>query len=155
MAWAGAVCVLLAAVALAVDWQVETDRERIARQVVALVRAFERGDRGEMLSYLSPQAVCERALVEFALETVTVEHPLSIKDVQVTLHNEDSVAISTFRANGTVAVRGRSLGHHPSQWRLTWRRMADEWRITRIEELDPLRSEPLHRLGQIGAKLCP
>ncbi len=133
----------------------ETQRERVAHNVVAMVRAFEAREREEMLGYFSPRALCERMLVEFALNVVTVEQPLSIKDVQVTLQNEDSIAISTFRANGTVAIRGRSAGHHPSQWRVTWRLEGGEWKITRIEELDPLRSEPLDRLSRLGANLCP
>ncbi|MFV0446815.1 MAG: hypothetical protein ACK5Q5_24855 [Planctomycetaceae bacterium] len=146
---------LLAAGAIAVDNWVETDRERIESQVTAVVRSFERGDAEGMLQHISPQAVCEQLLVTFAVEVVTVEHPLSLKDIQIRLQNEDSIAISTFRVNGTVAVRGRTVGHQPSQWQVTWRKEANEWKIRRIQELDPLKSEPINRLGQIGAQLCP
>jgi hypothetical protein len=149
------VTVLLGAAAIAADAYIETDRERIERDVVGVVRAFESGSVDVALSFVSQRALCERALVSFGIDHVRVEQPLSIKDIQVELQNEDSIAVSTFRANGTVAINGRSVGHQPSQWRLTWRKEGGDWRIIRIQELDPLRSEPLHRLGQIGAKLCP
>lgn len=151
----GGLCVLLAAAAVATDAGIETDRERVERSVVDVVRAFERADETALLQHVSLRAVCERALMQFAFQAVTAEHPLSLKDIQVTLQNEDSIAVSTFRVNGSVAVRGRSLGHQPSQWRVTWRKEAGEWRIIRIQELDPLRSEPLERLQQIGARICP
>ncbi|MCA9053123.1 MAG: hypothetical protein KDA75_04765 [Planctomycetaceae bacterium] len=145
---------LLAAAAIAADYYVETDRERVARYVEEVVRGFEAGDADRMLEHFSEQAVCERMLAIFAVNTVTADAPLSLKDVQVSLQNEDSIAVSIFRVNGTVSVNLRSLGHQPSQWRVTWRREAGDWRIIRIQELDPLRSEPLNRLGQIGAKVC-
>jgi hypothetical protein len=144
----------LAAGAIAADHLVVTDRERVEQGVVDLVAAFERSDSDGMLQHFSQRALCERILAKFAAETVTVEHPLSLKDIQVSLQNEDSIAVSTFRVNGTVAVHGRSLGHQPSQWEVRWRKEAGEWRIYRLQELDPLRSEPIDRLGQIGAKLC-
>lgn len=155
MGAAGILFVLLAGAAIAVDAYVETDRERVERYVEEVVRAFERGDGDAMLHHFSQRALCERLLAKFALETVTVEHPLSLKDIQVSLQNEDSIAVSTFRANGTVAVRGRSVGHQPSQWQAHWRKEAGDWKLYRIQELDPLKSEPINRLGQIGAQLCP
>lgn len=145
---------LLAAGAIAADALVETDAEKIECFVTDVVRAFERGDADGMLVHFSQRALCERLLAKFAVGVVTAEHPLSLKDIQVTLQNEDSIAVSTFRVNGTVAVRGRSVGHQPSLWQATWRKEADEWKIIRIQELDPIREEPINRLGQIGAQLC-
>ena len=155
LAAAGGLFVLLAAAAIAADLLVETERERVARYVEEMVRAFEAGDSERMLEHFSQRAVCERMLAVFAVNAVTADAPLSLKDVQVSLQNEDSMAVSTFRVNGSVSVKGRSLGHQPSQWRVTWRREADDWRLIRIQELDPLRSEPLNRLGQLGASVCP
>jgi hypothetical protein len=152
---AGGLCVLLVVAAFGIDARVETDSERVERYVVNVVRAFERGDREEMLGYFSPRAHCERLLVEFAIKTVTVPEPLSVKDIEVTLQNDDSIAQSRFRANGVVAVRGRTLPHQPSQWQLTWQMMDGDWKVTRIQELDYLHSEPINRLGQIGGQLCP
>ena len=120
-----------------------------------MVRAFEAGDVERMLALFSQRALCERALARFAVEVVTADTPLSLKDIRVSFKNEDSIAVSEFRVNGTVSIRGRSVGHQPSQWRVTWRKGSYDWRVIRIQELDPLRSEPLDRLGKIGAQVCP
>lgn len=152
---AAGICILLAAGAVAVDALVETDREQVASGVASVVAAFERGDEKQLLDHFAARALCERLLAQWAVQVVTVEQPLSLKDIQVELHGEGSLAISTFRVNGRVAVRGRSAGHQPSQWRVTWQQQAGEWKIIRLQELDPLRSEPLERLQQIGAHVCP
>jgi hypothetical protein len=152
---AAGACVLLAAGAIVADWLVVTDREQIEANITGVVRSFEAGDLENTLSYFSRQAACERALVQFALQVVTVTEPLSLKDYQVELHNENSLAISTFRVNGRVHIRGQPAGYHPSQWRATWRKEAGEWRILRIQELDPIRGEPIDRLKGLGAKMCP
>jgi hypothetical protein len=154
LAAAGGVCALLAAGAFVLDALVVTDRERVQEGVVAAVGAFERGDREGLLSYFSPRALCERSLAEFAVRSVTPEQPLSLKDVRVELSHEDSIAQTTFRVNGRIAFQGRSLGHQPSQWRMTWRREGGEWRIIRVMELDPLTDEPRDRLKK-WTGLCP
>jgi hypothetical protein len=148
-------CILLAAAAAIADYAVVTDREQVEQNLVGVVRAFEAGDAETTLGYFSNRAACERLLATFALEIVTVENPLSIKDIQIELQNENSIANSTVRVNGTVAIRGRSAGHNPSMWRITWRKEAEEWKIIRLQELDPLREEPLDRLARLGATVCP
>lgn len=152
---AAGACALLAAAAIVADRLVVTDREQIEEHITGVVRAFEAGDLDRTWSFFSRQAVCERALVQFAIQVVTVDEPLSLKDYQVTLHNENSMAVSTFRVNGRVNIRGQPAGYHPSLWRATWRKEAGEWRILRIQELDPIHGEPIDRLKGLGARLCP
>lgn len=154
LAWGGVFSILGAAAAVAADYAVVTAREHVSANVVGVVRAFEAGDRDATLGHFSPRAACERLMATVALEVVTVDQPLSVKDIQVTLQNEDSIANSTVRVNGTVAVRGRSVGHQASMWRITWRKEAQEWKIIRLQELDPLRGTPIDRLERIGARLC-
>lgn len=133
---------------------VETDRERVTGGVTSLVRAFERRDEPAMLDVFSPRADCERALATFAVQNITVDQPLSLKDIRVDLQNQNSVAIATFRVNGAIRYRGQSTGHQASQWRTVWRKQAGEWKIEQLQELDPIRGEPINRLGSLGQKLC-
>jgi hypothetical protein len=154
LALAGAAFILAAAGAVIADYLVVTDREQVAENIIGIVRSFEAGDADATLNYFSPRARCERLVASFALGVVTVEHPLSVKDVQVALQNEDSIANSTVRVNGTVAIRGRSVGHQASMWRITWRKEADAWKIIRLQELDPLHEDPIDRLARLGATLC-
>jgi len=146
--------VLLAAGAVVADWLVTTDREQIAENITGLVRAFESGDAERTLAFISPQARCERTLVQFAIGLVRFEEPLSLKDYQITLQHEDSTAMSTFRANGRVLVRGQPVGHQASMWQAIWRKEAGLWKLIRIHELDPLHGDRVDRLRGIGAQLC-
>lgn len=146
---------LLVAAAVAADVLIVTDREQIEANITGVVRAFEAGDVDRTLGYLSPRAACERLLVQFAIQVVTVPEPLSLKDYDVRLHNEDSIATTTFRVNGRVLIRGQPAGYHPTQWQATWRKEAGEWRMTRIQELDPVRGQPIDRLRGLGAQVCP
>jgi hypothetical protein len=141
--------------AVVVDYAIETPSERVTQRIAGVVGAFERGNAEEMLGYFSQRRACERALAEFAVSNVTVEEPLSLHIGEVTMQNEDSIAVTTFRVNGTVRVRGNSAGHQASQWKVTWRLEGGEYRIERIQELDSLRNDPTDRLARIGATLCP
>ena len=147
-------CVTIALTAVVVDWLVESDSERVTARVTDMVRAFEHQDEQAMLDAFSPRALCERALAAFAVQNITVEQPLSLKDIRVQLQNENSVAIATFRVNGTLQFRGQTTGHQASQWQTVWRKEAGEWKIERLQELDPIRGDPINRLGSLGQKLC-
>ncbi len=149
------VCVALSVGVIVFERYVVTDREIVEENVIGVVRAFESGDVERTQSFFSAGAACERLLVAAAMNIVTVDQPLAIKAVNVRLQNENSVAISEFRVNGTVNVRGRNVGHQPSMWRITWRREAGEWKIVRIEELDPIREDRIDRLDRLGVNLCP
>ncbi|MEZ6066230.1 MAG: hypothetical protein R3B90_11100 [Planctomycetaceae bacterium] len=145
---------LIGIAAFGVDHFVVTPAERVANNVIDVVRAFEAGDADRMLGHFSPRRHCERTLATVAIDIVTVHQPLSIKDVQVEMSHADSIATSTFRVNGVVHLKGRELPHQPTMWRVTWRLEGGEYKIERLQELDPMRGEPINRLGSIGIKLC-
>ena len=67
---------------------------------------------------------------------VSVESDIRVTDVSVQLTNEDSRAITHFRANATVSASGVGGGYHPSRWELTWQKEGDEWKITRTKYLN-------------------
>lgn len=140
---------VLGAAGFAIDAFVHTERERVETEMVTLVRDFEAGDLDRTLAHFSPQALTERLMVAVGMKMVTVNHPLSIKDVSIELTRENSIATSRFRANGDVLLNGRSVGHQASYWELKWRLEAGEWRVVQIQELDPLRGTPINRVATV------
>jgi len=143
------VLALIAGGIFAIDSFVVTERERVEARINSLVRNFEAQNLDATLEHISQRALLERALVTGGIQVLHVPQPLAIKDISVALQNEDSVAISRFRVNGTVELNGRSLGHQPSMWEVTWRKEGGEWKATKIQELDPIREEPLSRVEQM------
>lgn len=131
-----------------VERAIVTDRERVEQNVLDLTAAFQRHDRDKTLSFFSLQAPEWRNIVELALERVAVKDDLSVKDMSVRLSNENTRAVSHFRANGTVSYEGNSLGHQPSRWELTWQKEAGDWKIVEVKRLNTIKDEKLEIFEQ-------
>lgn len=87
------------------------------------------------LTFFSPQNVEDRARVVAALLVVDIENDVRVTDVQIRLTNENTRAITHFRANATIKAGGFA-GHHASRWELTWQQEAGEWKVTRTRMLN-------------------
>lgn len=143
----GVICLLLGGGCYALDICVETTRERITQHIYDVTSAFQKQDVQKTLSYFSVQAP-ERETIESNLGKVKVGDDLRITDISVTFKANNSLAISTFRANATISVDlspipGGNLGHHPSRWELNWQREAGEWKIVKVQRLHPLNGKPI------------
>ena len=148
------IAILLAAVAFAVDEYIVTDRERVADNIEGVVRAFERCELDATLNYFSLNADCERAMAMIGVASIKPSHPFSLKDIQIELSNENSLATTHFRVNGSVLVMGKDVGHQATLWKVTWRKEAREWRITAIQQLDPLHETPIKQISRLGPLPC-
>ena len=139
-----AVSAVLAGGTVAVDQYVETDREKVSRQVVELVRAFQRKDLERTLSYFSPSDTTDRALVTQVMKLVQVHDDLRISDVSVVVRAQEAIAVSRFRANATVEMKGfGNVGWQASRWELTWKKENGEWKVTQVDRLHPLEEKKL------------
>lgn len=136
----GAVAALLASIAVYfVARAIVTDRERVEANVRNLAAAFQRKDSAGTLAFFSVQYP-DRGLIEMALRDVDVRN-LAVKDMTVRLSNEDTRAVTRFRANGTVSYRGAGAGFHPSRWDVTWQKEGKDWKIIGVDRLDLLKDE--------------
>jgi ketosteroid isomerase-like protein len=138
---------VVAAAALAVavffiEKSIVTEKERIEQKVLELTAAFQRKDRDRTLSFFSAQEPELRQMAESALEMVTLEKDLDIKDFDVRLFGEGTGAVSRFRANGTVSALGDS-GHFWSRWDVTWQKEGGDWKIIAVQRLNPLKEEKM------------
>jgi len=119
-----------------------TERERVESDLYGLISAFEKKEVEPTLNYISPRAEGLRALVQTALNLVTIDGRLRITDVLTELKSENSIATTHFRANGAATFGGFS-GSSPTRWELTWQKMGGEWKVTKASRLNPITGEPL------------
>jgi hypothetical protein len=140
----GSLTVVIAAVAVfIVERSIVTEGERVEKKVLELTAAFQLRDKDRLLSFFSVRAPEWRLIAETALERVTVKDDLSIKDMSVRVTNENSRAISRFRANGTVLFEGNNVGHQASRWELTWQKEGNDWKVVDVQRLGLIKDEKL------------
>lgn len=152
-----ALCLALSGIVFVVEQQIVTPRERVEQTLLDFAAAFQRdsmqqgvlnalvpGPQPESLRYISASADQTRGMALAALNFVDLPEPARISDVRTTMSNNDSRAITQFRASATVRAGGYADGvHHPSRWELTWQREKEEWKILRATRLHFMTGEPL------------
>ena len=143
----GSLAAILAAVAVVfVERTIVTESERVEQSVLDLTRAFQRKDHDRTLSFISLQAPELRKLAEAALADVDVRDDLSVKDMHVRLTNEDTRAVSRFRANGTIAYKGMNFGTQPSLLEVTWRKEGGDWKVIEVRRFNPIKENEEMRM---------
>jgi hypothetical protein len=135
---------LIATVAIYfVERAIVTESEQLEAAVIELTDAFQRNDEQTTLSFFSKSAVEERLAVKAAMKLVDVGKDLRITDDHVRFMAGKTRAISHFRANATIKLAGRDFGKQPTRWELTWQREAEEWKIIRVQRLNPINGAPM------------
>lgn len=77
-----------------------------------------------------------------ALTIVDIPEPVRISDVRTTMSNNNSRAVTQFRASAVVHVAGSADGvHYPTRWELTWQVEQGEWKILRATRLHIMTGE--------------
>ncbi|MEX0587121.1 MAG: hypothetical protein WD176_10780 [Pirellulales bacterium] len=136
--------VLIGPVIYIVEQRIVTERERVEAAIFAVTSAFERHDESETMKHISAQDGLLQLAVAKGLDEVELTGTLSVTDVAVTMRNQDSRAVSHFRANGPISVKGAGhVGHVASRWELTWQKEGGDWRIINVQRLDPISGEPM------------
>lgn len=144
-----ALCVALCGIVFVVEQQIVTERERVEQRLLDFAVAFQqdsmrqglvnlvlRGPEPDSLIYISASANGTRRMAEAALNYVDLTEPVRISDVRTTMSNNDSRAVTQFRASATVRAGGYSDGvHYPTRWELTWQREKGDWKILRATRL--------------------
>lgn len=136
------VAVALSVTVYFVERSIVTEREQIEQKVLDLAAAFQRKDHDRALSFFSAQEPELRMMAETALEQVTLNDDLDIKDFDIRLFGEGTGAVSRFRANGTGSGFGGS-GRFASRWDVTWQKEGGDWKIIAVQRLNPLKEEKM------------
>src|SRR5262245_44445066 len=146
----GALTAVIAAVAVFfVEKAIITEGERVERQVRDLVEAFVRGDRDRVVSFFSAKAPELRSLALRGLDLVEFPSGIDVKDMSVRVTNENTRAVSLFRANGVVSVKGLGARQQmASRWQVTWQKEGNDWKIVEVVRLHPYKDESMQILEQ-------
>ena len=146
------VLLLIAITIFFIERAVVTDSEQVEQNLFSLIETFVEESQqlgmgsGEIPGqvrchhYFSVLNTTDRNRVVAALMVVSISDGISVKDVQTRLTNENTRAITHFRANAVVSA-GSFSGHHPSRWELSWQKEAGEWKITRTRMLNVVTGE--------------
>ena len=132
-----------------VEQRVVTERERVEHAVTGVASAFEQQDRDGTIRHFSVNADALRRVVSWTLDNVEPTGTLSITDLAITMRNQDSRAVTHFRANGPIAVSGfGDVGHRSTRWEMTWQKEGGDWRIIDVQRLDPISGEQMDLLAR-------
>ena len=152
-----ALCLALCGIVFVIERQIVTERERVEQTLLDFAATFQRdsmkqglvnlvipGPESESLSFISASATSTRGMAAAALNFVDLPEPVRVSDVRTTMSNNDSRAITQFRASANVKVGGYSEAvHQPTRWELTWQREKGDWKILRATRLNFMTGEPL------------
>lgn len=151
---------LLAAITIYfAELAIVTDREQVELNLLELVSTFvEESEQWGVGSTEIPEQVrchvffaednsADRTLVVAGLMFVQVMEDIRVSDVKVQLTDNDTKALTHFRANATINA-GSFNGHQPSRWELTWQKLDGDWKITQTRMLNVVNGQeqkiPLH-----------
>src|SRR5579863_9661914 len=133
-----------------IERSIVTEAERVEQSVHSLAAAVQRKDREAALAFFSVQAPELRNQIQQGLSLVEFPNGIDIKDVQVRTSNEETRAVSHFRANGTVSVSGVASRHVATRWSVTWQREGTQWKIIEVQRLHPYKDEKIDFFDQRG-----
>lgn len=139
--------VVIAAVAVwFVEKSIVTPREQVENHLLSMIDAFQKNNEAQTVSYISPGSPGLVALAKLGIQVVDVDPGYRVTDVQIKTIANETAATSHFRFNATIRMPSQgNLGHQPLRFNGKWRIEAGQWRLTEIEELDPINGEVLNR----------
>ena len=127
-----------------IEQSIVTDAEQVEANVIAMTSGFEAGEVDTTLGYISPNAADIRANLLTASLLVEKVEGLRVKSLVVEMKSNGTRAVSDFRANADLTIRGYGkVGRRPSRWQFTWQKEGDEWKVVRVRRLNPLTGEEM------------
>lgn len=133
-----AICLIAAALGVGCyAWSqfVETPTKVILGQLRDMTNAFQNRDVAKTKSYFSKQANLPPEL-DTIINLVRVKGNIRLTDLSVKFKEQNSLATSHFRANGSFSYgEVGSVDHFPTRWELDWQREANEWKIIEVRRL--------------------
>ena len=143
---AAGLCVVLAIAVWFIEAAIVTPGEHVEGNLLAMIVAFQKNDEPGTLKFISPASKSLMTLAQMGLKLVDLDEGYRITDVQIKTLANNTAATSHFRVNATLRMPTQgNLGHKPFRFNGKWRIEAGQWRLTEIEELDPINGEVLNR----------
>jgi hypothetical protein len=149
---AAGLCIVLGIAVWFVEAAIITPAEQVEANLLAMIEAFQKNDEPGTLKYISraPASAGLVALAKIGIQTVDLKEDYRVTDLQIKTLANHTAATSHFRVNATLllATQG-NMGHKPFRFNGKWRIEGGDWRLTEIEELDPINGEVLNRFHML------
>ena len=150
-------CLGLCGIVWLVEERIVTEREQVEQRLLDFTKTFQReslqrglanfvlgGPEPETFAFISATAKEVRGLAQQALDLVDVQDDVRISDVHTTLTNNQSRAVTQFRASATVnATTFGNVGRQPTRWELIWQRENGVWKVVHATRLNFISGDPL------------
>lgn len=143
------VIILLLIATFVVERMFVTDREMIETRLRQLVDTFcqesrdgSRTNEPVCTEYFAVSNKRDRSRVAAAVSLVRISD-CRVTDVNTQITNQETRAVTRFRANGNVVV-GSAGGHYASRWEVTWQKESGDWKITTTRMLNVMTGEEQH-----------
>ncbi len=123
------------------DFATIVQRESLQRGIANLVLG---GPEPKTFEFISANANDVRELARQALDMVDIQDDVRISDVRTTLTNNQSRAVTQFRATASVSVAAYgNVGRQPTRWELTWQRENGIWKVASATRLNFMSGQPM------------
>ncbi len=149
---AAVLCGVLAIAVWFIEGAIVTPGEHVEGNLLAMIDAFQKNDEPGTLKFISPAPASAGlvALARLGIKLVDLDEGYRVTDVHIKTLANNTAATSHFRVNATLRMSTQgNLGHLPFRFNGQWRIEAGQWRLTQIEELDPINGEVLNRFHML------
>lgn len=122
-----------------------TPPELVEQRLHELVDAVEADDVDKVLTYFAADNRGDRLLAKQGMGQVRIEGGVRVTDVQVRYaEGNRTTIVSHFRANGIGAWKSAGgSGRFATRWEISWKQSDGEWRIVKLQRIDPINGEHL------------
>lgn len=142
-------CLLLCGVVYAIEVAIVTPREEVEESVRSIAMAAVDGDIDRTVAHVSNHAPDVSQAIRGAMTFVDVHEGLSVKDFEIKMKSSNSQAEADFRANGMFSLQGSEIEQHAAtRWLFTWRKEGGQWKVTKLQRLDPMKGEPIQLMAR-------
>lgn len=141
-------CLALCGLWYVVERAIVTDGERLQAKVIQLCEDF-RDKKPGVTDYVSDAHPDIKILFASASALVTVGNDLRMSDFQSTISNDGQQGTVHFRANATITIMGHgNVGYQPARLILTFQREKEDWKIIKVQRLNPINGNEMPALEQ-------
>jgi len=131
---------IAAGVIYLVERTIVTPAEHVQDLLVQLVDEFKQRDP-KTLDHFSASAPGWRAICERAMNDFTVEDDLALSDFHTKMTNEETRAVVSFRAKGTVSAPSYTIvkTYFAARFEVTWEKEGGDWKVVDVKRFSPVK----------------
>ncbi len=137
-------CFAAAALVWWIEGAVVTEAEVVEAGLQTMLEAFQRQDEAAVHRQISDDAPNLKSIASEGLSKVRLSDSFHMKDVRITLTDDQQTAVAHLRANGRATMKGSGYDQTVStRWETTWKKQAGAWKLVGVKRLDVVSGEEM------------